>query len=248
MLFRSSVTYCITEEHYELQAGDLLLIKPNVNHGPVFCTPTQTYERIVLWISCSLLKELSTPSTVLESCFYNPSASFMRLNSSHKEKLLAMLKELLDEQQLSFHPNAAFFGTQDYYKILLGHLLVSLNRIALSDSKLQETSSHNLITSVLSYLTTHLDEDLSLDVLAEHFYVSKYHLSRQFKAIIGMSLYQYVLKQRLIKAGRLVYDGISLTDACRICGFNDYSSFFRAFKKEFGVSPKLLKRRKQEHQ
>lgn len=235
-----SVTYCIDEQYYDLQGGDILLIKSNIPHGPVFSTPTQTYERIVLWISKPLLQELST-SSPLEACFDNITPTFMRLSSLDQEKVISLLKELLNEQHVSFNTNTPIFGASDYYKTLLSHLMVIINRLALSHGKSHTTSSSHLIHQVLSHLSTHLEEDLSLDELAAEFFVSKYHLSRQFKTTMGISLYQYILKQRLIRVQHLAADGTSLTDACKICGFKDYSSFFRAFKKEFGISPKVLK-------
>lgn len=237
-----SVTYLLGSIHYTLQEGDILIVKSGENHGPIFTTPQQNYERIILWISKSFLNELSS-SLPLNNCFTLTESLFIRPNLIDIQQLLFLLKELISEQHIVSHTHATPFGKDEYHKILLSHLMVKLNRIALSYTK--PSSSSELINNVLAYLDKHLDEDISLDELAAQFYISKYHLSRKFKAITGTTPYQYILKRRLSKAKLLVADGTSLTDACKICGFKDYSSFFRAFKKEYGLAPKIIKKRKE---
>lgn len=73
--------------------------------------------------------------------------------------------------------------------------------------------------------------------------MSKYHLSRQFKESMEITIYQYILKRRLSKSKLLISEGMPLTTTCKLCSFKDYSSFFKAFKKEYGISPKTFKER-----
>ena len=60
----------------------------------------------------------------------------------------------------------------------------------------------------------------------------------KFKACTGYTLHNYINNKRLIKANELIRNGISMSEAAQQCGFNDYSSFVRAFKRQFGLSPK----------
>ena len=69
-------------------------------------------------------------------------------------------------------------------------------------------------------------------------YVSKSHLSHRFKEFTGLTLYQYIIKKRLVVARNMLREGAQVMDACLQCGFNDYSNFLKAFKREFGKSPK----------
>ena len=64
-----------------------------------------------------------------------------------------------------------------------------------------------LVSQVVDYLGAHYREELSLDALAERFFVSKYHLSHLFSRSVGTSVYRYVLLKRLQNARQLLLDG-----------------------------------------
>ena len=89
----------------------------------------------------------------------------------------------------------------------------------------------------MEHLNAHLHEDLSIDQIAEQFYLSKFHMMRLFRAETGQSIYSYLTHRRLSKARELIVGGMSATDAAFRCGFGSYSAFTRAYKKQFGSTP-----------
>ena len=93
------------------------------------------------------------------------------------------------------------------------------------------------VTEILEYLHDHLTEPISIDALAEHFYLSKYYMMRLFRARTGFTIHAYLTDQRLHLARELIQQGSIATDACYRCGYGDYSAFSRAYKKRFGQSP-----------
>jgi len=90
---------------------------------------------------------------------------------------------------------------------------------------------------MIEYINHNLSADLSLDAIAARFYLSKSQLSRSFKKATGSTLWDYVLIKRLLLARSLIREGESISGACERSGFREYSSFYRAYKKRFGVSP-----------
>lgn len=88
------------------------------------------------------------------------------------------------------------------------------------------------------YINHNLAGDLSLELLADRFFVSKYHLCRLFKACMGMTIGHYITRKRLLLAKTLYQDGCSLSEAASRSGFTEYSAFYRACVKEFGIPPR----------
>ena len=94
------------------------------------------------------------------------------------------------------------------------------------------------IEEAMQYIGEHLGSPLSLEEIAGQLFVSKYHLSHAFSAEVGVSVYRYILLRRLLMARQLLTAGEPAGQVCRSCGFSDYTSFYRAFKSEYGISPR----------
>ena len=86
-------------------------------------------------------------------------------------------------------------------------------------------------------------EQLTLETLANEAGLSPYHFLRTFERLTGVTPHQYVLRARLRKAAmRLAGGSERITDVAFDCGFGDISNFNRAFRGEFGVSPRVFRR------
>ena len=92
--------------------------------------------------------------------------------------------------------------------------------------------------NVLGYINDHYAEDLSLDHLANRFFISKYHLAREFQRLVGTSVHRYIVQKRLVIAKQMLSEGKPSSEVYQKCGFGDYSNFYRAFKAEYQISPK----------
>ena len=117
--------------------------------------------------------------------------------------------------------------------------MVELNRMALRPAKIENTENERtLVSQVLDYIGEHYDESISLDSLAQQFYVSKFHLSHAFRQSVGASLYHYIQLKRLLIARQMLRNGVSPGAVCQSCGFGDYANFYRAFRAKYGASPR----------
>lgn len=93
------------------------------------------------------------------------------------------------------------------------------------------------IVELIHYINENLSKDLSIEALSARFFISKYHMMRKFKEETGYSMHQYILEKRILAARNLITEGCLATTASVECGFKDYSTFSRAYKKLLGQLP-----------
>ena len=231
-----AVSYLIEKQLYSLKAGDVVAIPPGIHHKAVIHNFEKPYRRFVLWISIDYYERIRQMS---EDYFYiirlarekkqyvfpNDAVAF----SSIQSRIFHLIEEIHWDR----------FGKEEKIFIGICDLFLHLSRLVYENNhprKLKE--DQNLYENIIQYIDTQLDQDLSLERLAGKFYASKYHIAHIFKENTGISIHQYIMKKRLAACQDAILSNISITKAYLMFGFKDYSSFYRAFKKEYGISPK----------
>jgi AraC-like DNA-binding protein len=231
-----NVQYNIESRSYLLTPGDVLLISPMELHQPMFSQEHKVYERIVLWIDKQYLEGISLPGQELNRCFDTTQkghTNLLRPEGVSRQYLQFLLEQLMAER-----------NKEDPYREVsalayLVQVLIQLNRLALQNRKTEQVSvQETAVYNILVYINNHFSEDLNLDFLANKFFVSKYHLSREFQRLVGTSVHRYIVQKRLVMAKQMLSQGLSSSDVYQRCGFGDYSNFYRAFKNEYQISPK----------
>lgn len=230
------ITYFIEGKAYELKPWDILFVSSSEVHKCVI-DPSVVYERIVIWINPGFLENHSEECSLF-TCFGHAgerNKNLLRLDNAVLNDVKMLLSRLEDACRNSG------FGQTILKNSIFMHLLVLLTRELLGkgDAKdVHDTVIDENIQNVLNYINTNICVDLSIESLADRFYLNRYHLMHKFKQQTGYSVHSYILQKRLMKADTLIKSGIPAGQACEESGFNDYSSFVRAFKKMFGLPPK----------
>lgn len=99
------------------------------------------------------------------------------------------------------------------------------------------------VAEVRAYIDRHFPEPISLESLAQHFFVSKEHLSRVFKASLGENLSDYVIKKRMEKAKELIVEHtLAIKQIAELTGYSDQAYFYKVFKNYYGVTPGELRK------
>ena len=232
-----NVSYNIESRSYRLSPGDILLINPNELHQPIFSPEKQNYERIVLWLNSGFLQQLGLPDQDLSQCFddQNPAhTNLIRPDGVTRELTNYLIQQLLREQ------DSQEFGAEVFCLSLLAQLLVLVNRASLRAGQGPENrdNADSTVYRILTYINENYNEDLNLDFLANKFFISKYHLSREFGRVVGTSVHRYILQKRLIMARQMMASGRPTSEVYQHCGFGDYSNFYRAFRREYQISPR----------
>lgn len=230
------IEYWIEGRIYRPQPGDILLINPSELHRHIVNKPTHTYERIVLWIRKDYLENLKFDISLV-NCFNTKNfevSRHIKPTPFMRTDIISRLSELAREYY------SEEYGSKLCAYSLFLRFMVELNRFALTvgDNREEESEQPSLVIDVLQYIGEHYSDEISLDILAQKFFVSKYHLSHEFSNAVGTSIYRYILLKRLLSARQLLLKGATPSEAALRCGFKDYTSFFRAFKGEYGISPR----------
>lgn len=218
-----------------LHPGDMVLVPPGVSHHALMHSSDRPYRRFVLWVSqeyaSRLLKEspdyvfLMQRAATSARCYYHfHEAEF----SSIQSRLIRLLEE--------FHSNR--YGRNAAVYLALNDLLLYMNRIIYEREHPVVSGSGDLMQEITLFIDEHLTEDLSLDVLANHVCLSKYYIAHYFKDSLGISIHQYITKKRLQSCSEAIAAGSDITRTFDEYGFRDYSSFYRMFRKEYGMSPR----------
>ena len=183
-----------------------------------------------------LTSRLSTPRTSLTRCFDTSVAThtnLLRLPGATGAQMRAAIERLCSLRA------AKDYGSDLLAQGALVELMIGLNRAAEERGDARPVgSSDQVVDAVLHYINEHYSETLTLDQLAEKFFISKYHLLRKFDAQVGTTVHRYILQKRLLNAKQLLAGGVPPNEVCQYCGFGDYANFYRAFKAEYNQTPR----------
>ena len=233
LLLSGSGSYTVEGRRYLLLPGDIVLVGKRCVHKPEF-EEGISYERMILYISPSLLADNSVPDYSLEDVFSGKPGHVLRPAEDTRRRLRLLAEQLESEMAASGGENAILS------RCTLLRLLVEIGRaMQRTGSELPQpvVPRDGKILEILRYLEANLAEDISIDDLAGLFYISKYHMMRRFREETGTSIHNYLSDKRLLAARDLIASGTAATDACFRCGFRSYSAFSRAYGKLFGVTP-----------
>ena len=231
LLLAGRADYAIEGERYSLSPGDYVLVGRGSIHRPIVARG-DFYERAILYISPEYLQKLSCPGSDLERCFLGAQEDFRYVYHAGGGDGVRQLFMQLEQSR-----REGGFGASLLCQALFVQLMVEVNRISLSGNTVSAASGDSKIVALLQYLNAHLTEGLTIDELAARFYISKYHMMRRFHDETGYTIHGYVTEKRLLLAQQLLEQGLPMGETALRCGYQEYSTFSRAYKKQFGRSP-----------
>lgn len=230
--------YLVGAERYRLQKGDVIMIPPGISHRPLLPEQlSEPYRRDVLWISQELVDQLE---------HFLPHDARLSAQDSRLLRTAGTRWEFIGDL---FRQGVREYEGQEtgWEEIVLGNtikILVYLRR-AVQDRTAAPLVAEKpeLLDQALAYIEDHLAEKISLSDMAKHLWVSQSTVTQTFRNKMGVSFYRCVTQRRLIAAKSLIIEGVPMESVGQKVGYSDYSSFYRAFKQEFGISPRQFRKK-----
>ena len=229
----AGVEYLIGSDRYRIQKGDIVFVPPGVSHRPIMPEKlTVPYERDVLWISTEFMETLLRMFPD-EMALKRDHRAPIRTAGTRWEFLEDLFRlGVLEEEQKRPGWETAVMGNT-----LL--IFTYMKRMYIERSAgTMKAEEPELLDRIMAHIEKHYPEHITIDDLARRFYVSNSTISHLFKQKMGVSIYRYITQRRLIAAKSLIEQKIPMEDISHQVGFADYSTFYRAFKQEFGISPR----------
>ena len=233
VLSNSGTQYLIGAKRYLLQRGDIILVPPGIGHKPLFPSQlAEPYRRIVIWFSTDFIEGMK------------PFLPYDSMKQEGRVFLLRTAGTSWDNIGKLFHVGLkeAHEKKEGWQIALYGNTmqLLTLFWRAMQEpqNRPPKTEKPELLDNVVSYIETHLHEKITLSDTATRFFVSESTIGQTFQKRMHVSFYHYVTQRRLIAAKSMILEESNLDLLSEKVGFSDYSSFYRAFKKEFGISPR----------
>lgn len=227
--------------HYSIQEGDIVLLSP---HELYYCTVNSEayHERIVLYIDESIL-----------DCFpYEVSEVFDAFTKRKKGNGNLIPAEIVKNTAIDSTLSSLlklFQSPTPTSKLLslckVVELLIQLKEVAAPSEQEQLPHDSSLIDEILVYINQRYKEDINVSEIAETFGIHKSYLSHLFTQNVGMSLWNYVILRRLHAFNDMIRKGLSIEEAAYQVGFQNYSNFFRLYKKHTGMTPMQFKKQLQ---
>lgn len=239
ILLSGRVDYTVENATWSLQPWDVLLVRHHTIHRALI-DRNVPYERIILYLDGRYLNRI-LPETELAGCFEQAERQGRLLftpdetERANIRRCLEELESIMDDEQ---------FGARALRDACLIRLMVGINRLVRRGETLparEQAVYDPKVALALSFINENLGREISVEEIAERAYLSKYYFMRLFKAETGTSVHAYLRQKRLMNAARLIREGMSVGHAAAESGFGDYSSFYRAFRETFGVSPGEMK-------
>lgn len=226
--------YLIGSERYRLMRGDLIFVPPGVSHRPLLPDIiSEPYKRYVLWMSPEFMERYAALySSPFSENQANP--NMLRLGGTKwNDRIAQLFRTGVEEAEAQ---------ADGWEAAVIGNTITLLTQIkrATNDRAAYalEAEKPELLDRIMEYVETNYSREIVIGEMAKEFYVSASTISHLFKQKLGISFYRFVTQRRLIEAKKLIEKDFHLEDVALRVGFEDYSGFYRAFKKEYGISPR----------
>ena len=228
MLLSGHGIFHIEGTSYPLSPGDVLVMRPAESHY-IELTTQAPYERVVINFNVDAFRGIDPEGALIRA--------IMERDAGKQNQYKAFS---FSGGSCLHYWNTIMCGHGDPYINLLSGLIGLLREMHDIFFMYQEPNAPGkelLEYQIVQYINSHIQEPITLDQICEEFFISKAQLCRLFRKTTATTVWQYITVKRLVLARQMIEQGENPTKIFGDCGFNDYSTFYRAYLKHYGCPP-----------
>ncbi|WP_333646322.1 AraC family transcriptional regulator [Lacrimispora sp.] len=238
LLLDGHIQYFVENVCYDMTPGNLILFSNREIHKAINTTDN-SFTRLVIHVNPAFIRPYCTPDTNLLDCFQRkPATGNMVLLSGEEYESLSVLARTLEKAI----KNRCSYGSDLTAVTTLIQILILINKAWQKTSSSKTAPRPHKAQAIMSYIDKNLTSPLTLDSISQALSLDKYYLSHLFKSETKSSIFQYIVVKRVSLAKELLSQGHTVSEACHLSGFNDYSNFIRTFRQTTGYTPGQIKR------
>ena len=238
LLIDGRIQYFVENACYDMTPKSLILFSNREIHKAINNT-NQAFTRLVIHVNPAFIRPYCTPSTNLLGCFHREPATgnLVLLSEEEYEYLVSMAKSLHEAIK-----NRCTYGSDLTAMTTLIQILILINKAWQKTSSAKTAPKPHRAQAIMSYIDKNLTAPMTLDSISQALSLDKYYISHLFKSETESSIFQYIVVKRVALAKELLSQGYTVSEACHLSGFHDYSNFIRTFRQTTGYTPGQFKR------
>lgn len=228
LFWQGDSSYIIEGNTYKLSPYDLIIQRKNEMHR-IYHDSNSTYERTILSVEPAFFEAFNCKE--LEEEFLKQTHGSMNKIDAELCISSGIYDAFLRLQKYSHN-------FKDIYTPVVNATIIEILHL-INNAKLfsKDDNSNSQLKSIIAFINNNFTNEISLDELAEQFYITKHHLCRIFKEGTGITVHNFITNKRLMRVRELKSEGYSMGEAASLAGFGNYSSFYRAYQKNYGYAP-----------
>lgn len=222
-ILEGEVELLLENKLYRLSSGDMIFIKPGEHHC-VTPSKNKKYERYILKFN-----EEVVPSNLLEQLKNKP------VSTTIKRSVLSELFYQLDWHYKNYAGN-------DMKSIMLNVLNEILAYFCVLDKEAEKKEIKYLnknMENIVKYINEHIEEDIKIKDICDMFHYSRSYICKEFISCMQVPIKQYIRTKKIFYAHSLIQAGKKPTEVYSVCGYNEYSTFYRNYLSIIGKAPGL---------
>ena len=238
LVMEGDVSVSVDGVLYTVNSGDCVIIPKGLLHSTIIPEGIKKYERFVLHIQTGALENLMNGYDLNVPLLISAGEKPHVVNCTPEDTYY--LRFLLN--QISYNYSLEDEFTYQSIRSNLFEILAFIMRKNKNSEKEIIERSNKLVINVIDYINDiFTSPEINTANIAQDFFVSEGHLSRLFRKYTGTTVYNYIIQKRLSNSISLFWKGEAIQDACYKSGFTDYTSYLKAFKKTYHLTPSQYK-------